>query len=832
MKAWITFLRSGAGLAVAAVAFVGLRLLWIQLQHPAHFNEIANAFGSASLFHEAPQFAHSGNQFTFVKTSAHGYALFLCDTGTGQKKVLFERLDFLGRTANRFELQALPWSPDDSSFLCSVGGNLIIYPLDTNQPQSVIETNPVSNVIWLNPTEFAYLMDGTNLCCAQKQADGKWERRDLLSRTSRMSNLTAISGDTIAWLEDNAICRVNLTEDLPDSENGGASIPASRLVSSLAPPDKPPADGLALWLDASKLKQPDQSFVMRLADLSRSKNDAVWNGHPPVFNWTNSPQALNGKPTIHFDLLNSATNGTGLKTRLRSGIIGSTPRSIFAVMRHDAKQPMMVNMGDTTTKGALFGMEWGNYLYLPAGWLGADNRIRAASTNWNILEVVYDGMNQRGYVNGILRGMASAKLNTADKEIEIGLRTATAGKNAKAAAGDFAELLVYDRALSINERKQVEDYLGGKWFGTKSKKTTAQNSYVWFTPPAEGLTSFSYSKESGQFLLNCNEAGHGFLWQYDPQTAALTKVAEGDIQDEQWFGYGESAYFMSDYKRGGIVLRDSSGVEEGHILTGVNVLWFGASDKDTLLLLGAVSNQLSAAIWQYDTALRRLKPLIPYSDEPSVYAKSVVPTNMVVKTPSGGKLYCTVYPPVNFNPHKKYPLVIGNTVFSDPIYRYQGPLWAPAIANCGGYVVIVERRSWFNGLEDWGTNVMVAYDSLKHDLRIDASQVYLFGSSAETSCMKEVLINSPGLWKGVIFLNPGALPDLSKAPWLQQRPRILISAGGEEQEEGRLNNFQQEALKSGAMVEYVIHPGEWHHIVGNAAQLERTKAILHFVFEE
>jgi hypothetical protein len=493
---------------------------------------------------------------------------------------------------------------------------------------------------------------------------------------------------------------------------------------------------------------------------------------------------------------------------------------------------MMVNMGDTTAKGALFGMEWGDYLYLPAGWSGADNRIRAASTNWNILEVVYDGTNQRGYVNGILRGIASAKLNTADKEIEIGLRTAATAKNFKGSAGDFAELLVYDRALSFGERKQVEDYLGEKWFGTKSKKTTAQNSYVWFTPPAEGLTSFSYSRESGQFLLNCSEAGHGFLWQYDPQTAALTKVAEGEIQDEQWFGYGESAYFLHDSKRGGIVLRDSSGAEEGHILTGVNILWFGASDANTLLLLGAVSNQPSAAIWQYDTALRRLKPLISYSDEPSVYARGVVPTNMVVKTPSGGKLYCTVYPPVNFNPHKKYPLVIGNTVFSDPIYRYQGPSWAPAVANCGGYVVIVERRRWLNGLEDWGTNVTVAYDSLKHDLRIDASQVFLFGSSAETYQMDSVLTNSPRLWKGVILLNPTTLPDLSSAPWLQQRPKVLISVGEEEHEVDRLKKYQETALESGVMVEYVIHPGEWHHIVGNAAQLERTKAILHFVFEE
>ena len=44
--------------------------------------------------------------------------------------------------------------------------------------------------------------------------------------------------------------------------------------------------------------------------------------------------------------------------------------------------------------------------------------------------------------------------------------------------------------------------------------------------------------------------------------------------------------------------------------------------------------------------------------------------------------------------------------------------------------------------------------------------------------------------------------------------------------------FQAEALKSGVLVEYVIHPGENHHLIGNAAQLERNHAMMHFIFEE
>jgi len=67
---------------------------------------------------------------------------------------------------------------------------------------------------------------------------------------------------------------------------------------------------------------------------------------------------------------------------------------------------------------------------------------------------------------------------------------------------------------------------------------------------------------------------------------------------------------------------------------------------------------------------------------------------------------------------------------------------------------------------------------------------------------------------------------------LQSRPKILISAGGAEHEADRLKRFQAEALNSGVLTEIVVHPGENHHLVGNAAQLERTMAMMHFIFEE
>jgi hypothetical protein len=161
-----------------------------------------------------------------------------------------------------------------------------------------------------------------------------------------------------------------------------------------------------------------------------------------------------------------------------------------------------------------------------------------------------------------------------------------------------------------------------------------------------------------------------------------------------------------------------------------------------------------------------------------------------------------------------------------------GRQWAPALATCGAFVITVERTGWFASLNEWKENVMSIYQHFHREPCLDFNQAYLFGASAETQPMSELLAQSPGLWKGAIFLNPSGLPDFSKSPPFQARPRILISTGGEEHEEARLRTFQTNALSSGVLTEIIIHPGENHHVVGNAAQLERTRALTHFVFEE
>ena len=570
---------------------------------------------------------------------------------------------------------------------------------------------------------------------------------------------------------------------------------------------------------------------MDLPDLSRNKNDAVRNGTPPVFNATNSARALNGKGTIHFNWLTSATTGTGLKTRAPLGIAGAAPRSMFVVMRHEANRPMMVSMGDTSAHGALFGVEWSDQLYLPTGWW-ADNNIGMVSTDWNLLAVVYDGSKQKGFVNGILRGTASAKLNTADKEVEIGYRDATGGQNAKAAEGDFAELLLYDRALNYDERAQVEDYLNAKWFGKKS--AAPQSPVVTFDTGLDGMTGLACSLETGQLLISRTENNRDSVWRLDTASgpdAKATEVMEApSVRDLQWVGRDKFVYASRDAGRFDLVLADLSGHEGKPLLERGNFDGFKVTaDQKQLFLYGTISNEPTPGIWRYELASAAWRPVISGSDSPSIYNRAVVTTHINLKLPGGGQVTCAIYRQANFDKKKKHPLVIGDTLVTDPIY---GETFLTSMAACGATVAVVERTWWPVGIQQWPQNVQALYDKLKSDPAVDTHQVYVFAAGDETPYLGQLVDTDPAPWRGLIVTGSGQLPDFSDAPRFQLRPKILICFGELLRQGDQLDGYQQDMLPQGALVNYVVSPGETMRYVGEAAKRERIEAMERFIFEE
>ncbi len=173
--------------------------------------------------------------------------------------------------------------------------------------------------------------------------------------------------------------------------------------------------------------------------------------------------------------------------------------------------------------------------------------------------------------------------------------------------------------------------------------------------------------------------------------------------------------------------------------------------------------------------------------------------------------------------------MIGDTTITDPIY---GEPFMTGMAACGASVAVVERPNWGAGIEQWAQKIQALYAQLKRDPTVDTRRVYLFAASAETKYLSQMVEYSPGSWRGLILLNPGMLPDFSKLPQFQVRPKVLLDAGGEEHMEGRFKKYQQDALASGAVVEFYTHAGETHRTVGIDAKLERARELKHFIFEE
>jgi hypothetical protein len=414
-----------------------------------------------------------------------------------------------------------------------------------------------------------------------------------------------------------------------------------------------------------------------------------------------------------------------------------------------------------------------------------------------------------------------------ERGVEIGYRD---GRDAKAAEGDFAELLVYDRALSVIERQQVEDYLQGKWFGKKSPPS--QNSAVWYGGGLEGMTGLTYSKERGEFLISRTENGRDSIWRLSTASGASpVQVMQGQsMRDAQWAGANRFVYSSHLDNRAWIRLADLSGNENKQLLQlwgNGNFDWFRMTpDQKQLFLFGNISNAPAAGIRRYDLASDTWHPVISVWDYPSIQA--VTAFHGPISLP-GGDVTCTIYRPANFDRHKKYPLVLGDTMITDQIY---GEPFMTGMAACGACVAVVERPWWPVGIEQWAQNVQGLYEELKRDPTIDTRRVYLFAASAETYYLSQMVETNPAPWRGLILLNPGALPDFSKLPLLQERPKILLDAGGEEHLEGRFKQYQTNSLNSGVVVEFYTLPGETHRTVGVNAKLKRARELMRFIFEE
>jgi len=71
-------------------------------------------------------------------------------------------------------------------------------------------------------------------------------------------------------------------------------------------------------------------------------------------------------------------------------------------------------------------------------------------------------------------------------------------------------------------------------------------------------------------------------------------------------------------------------------------------------------------------------------------------------------------------------------------------MWAPAVAACNAFVIVVNRKDWFGGLDQWGDRVTTAMEELSARLPIDRVHSDIAPASEVPKLVPVVIVASLG----------------------------------------------------------------------------------------
>jgi hypothetical protein len=416
----------------------------------------------------------------------------------------------------------------------------------------------------------------------------------------------------------------------------------------------------------------------------------------------------------------------------------------------------------------------------------------------------------------------------------------------------FAYLLAYYQVLAVVAQQPDGQWAESRNFGlvyqgegsARNLVATSPNSVAWSngtniwaldfhaaTPKiiwhgtTNQLLAITYSREENELLLNCTDETGQYLIRFDPAKNWVASAGRvGDLRQTiphiTWFNGPRYA-----------CRRNDGGTNTFFIKRGVNtpparLSWPGAVrtfalSGDHLYVAGSVGGE-PAGIYDYDASSGELRFVISSVKSPLHYAKSVSPIDGVLTNEQGRLISYHLWRPAAIALQKKYPLIIGQTPY----------IWMPfpQIAASQGYCfVFIERPDWFGGLENWSDDVMAVHHRLAEDPNVDTDRVFLYGASAETAYIGQLLEEKPDLWRGVITFSPSGLPNLSTT----RVSSMLIVVGKEEGEAvtQRWLKYQDDAASIGIRINLVFQNGAQHISRSITTELERAENLAKFLNE-
>ncbi len=209
--------------------------------------------------------------------------------------------------------------------------------------------------------------------------------------------------------------------------------------------------GLALWLDASAQGSiQTQTGVSQWSDLSgnsRHFTQATTSRQPAYVQGV-----LNGKPVIQTTAAS--------QQHLANTTNFSTPNTVLYVSRQTGgtNARMLTSTNDNWLMGYWSGYKQQAYFN---GWIyGPAAPGTLSDTTWHLFSSTQSGAASSFYENGTALVSGSTAGVTGPNGLQVGCYAAAASE---CSDGQFAEVIVFNRVLSDNERNRVEAYLNQKW---------------------------------------------------------------------------------------------------------------------------------------------------------------------------------------------------------------------------------------------------------------------------------------------------------------------------------------------------------------------------------
>jgi len=367
-------------------------------------------------------------------------------------------------------------------------------------------------------------------------------------------------------------------------------------------------------------------------------------------------------------------------------------------------------------------------------------------------------------------------------------------------------------------------------------------------PPAKvwdagsnALAAFSFSPAGRRFLLQCNEtngAGQFFArfslasLRANPPPPIITKLNPGErprFFTEMNGGSGVAYITYVGNKSDVMVMRPSGNAEEKRFQWGWGLGY--AKDDHGLYVVTSRAGE-PTGIWEHDFNASAPECVVPNGNRPfrdvkiSPYISGVI-TNAATNH-FGEILNCYTVFPTDFRTEKRYPLVLGVRGYG----QWWGAGWNvehQAFANCGAFFVSYDRRQFAE--DQWADDVLAVYESLARMPNIDTNRVYLYGVSAGSGAVWELLQRHPKLWGGAIIFSPTYFPE----PATLKESRMFADTGslafGSRDGFAIAKRFQDGAIKSGNRLRLQVHPGLGHILKDKKVEEERLREALMFMRE-